>query len=191
MRKAVIATVTDGWRLISRRGKAVLIVTACSNIGLALLDTLAIFLLAHSFMSGRDTFAEISLLSTGMKTGAFVLSLFILRSILATLINWFSVTQLAREQTRIGANILKELIDVRNTRVAAHESLFFNAVERGPEFLVMTVNNAATFISEFVTTVFIYGTLVVSVCIFFRRGKAVCIFQKFRKRAHGARISKN
>lgn len=158
--KRLLKTIRGGFLLTSTRGKVILITSAISNILLSIIDAAALFLLAKSLSSKQESYLNAAALQSDISVVAWVLALFILRSVLATATNWLAVMMLAREQTRIGDQIFDRLLDVRAYRIANHDSLYFNAVERGPEFLIMTLTNAAFFLTEVLTAGVIFGIFV-------------------------------
>jgi ABC-type bacteriocin/lantibiotic exporter with double-glycine peptidase domain len=156
--KEVWSVVRQGFAEVSQKGKAALILTGISLIALSALDALALYLLTRSFEFSKSSSPTGIVVDASVRLIAGVLSLFVLRSVLSTAVGWTSVSFLAKEQALLGTKRFSMLMsDQTNIEAEPDENYFYNSVDRGPEFLVMSLVNAATLISELTTVIVILG----------------------------------
>lgn len=155
--REVYFTVLQGFKLLSLRGKLTVALSSFSLVLLSAVDAAALYLLTRSLLltDGSDTRGIV--VDASLVDITIVVMLFVLRSLLAIAIGWLSINQLSHEQTSLGVRKYRQLVDVRTSAGTTHETQFYDAVHRGPEFLVMTLANAGSFVGEVVSMVVILG----------------------------------
>jgi len=155
--REVYSTVLQGFKLLSLRGKLTVALSSFSLVLLSAVDAAALYLLTRSLLltTGSDTSGIV--VDTSLVDITIVVMLFVVRSLLAIVIGWVSINQLSYEQTRLGVRKYKQLVDVKTSVGTTQETKFYDAVHRGPEFLVMTLANAGSFLGEVISMVVLLG----------------------------------
>jgi ABC-type multidrug transport system fused ATPase/permease subunit len=105
---------------------------------LAILDTVALYLISTIFASGGDT--RSIRVEAGATTIVIVVGLFTFRSILSTLSTWHTMQVLSREEVSIGQQNFLAFLNSPNVIARGFElNDLFNVVDRGPGAMVSGV----------------------------------------------------
>ena len=108
-----------------------------SMVAIAGLDGVALFLLSKLLTPGFTSGNSNPATDSNLKLLVMILSLFVLRSALSTLVGWVSVKEFAEQEIEIGQSRMKSLSEAPlETRLALNESDFFTAVDRAPTSLI-------------------------------------------------------
>ena len=148
---------------LTQRGRSVLFVYFASMVAIAGLDGIALFLLSKLLTPGISVGNSNSSTDSSFKFLVMILSLFVLRSTLSTLVGWVSVKEFAQQEVEIGQRRMESLHEAPlETRLELNESDFFTAVDRAPTtlingYLIPVVNVCV----EFVTGLVIIGVVLI------------------------------
>ena len=151
----------DGYFQLTNSGKRIIQTYIFVSVLLTGLDGLALFLVSRMLLISRNenlNANDVKLLS------AFVLGvvfLFIGRSVLATLVTWFSMREFAKQEVEFGQRRLNQLYSASlETRLGFKLSDYFTAVDRGPKSLIQGyLLSVATAVAEFFSGIVILGVL--------------------------------
>jgi len=132
-----------------------------SMVTIAGLDGVALFLLSKLLTPGFTSGNSNPTTDSNLKLLVMILTLFVLRSALSTLVGWVSVKEFAQQEVEIGQSRMESLHQAPlETRLELNESDFFTAVDRAPStmingYLIPIVNICI----EFVTGLVIIGVV--------------------------------
>jgi len=157
----VKALLYDGWRLLSKRGRLVFLVYGSTLVLLAVFDAVALYLLAKVF--NLQSLSESSQVAVDATASSLLLIMFLfcLRSVLSSMVTYVALRHGSREETLIGDQSLKTLIDPRTQLSVDGLNDFYNYVDRGPKELVLVIFHAVTVPCEALTALAIIGALLV------------------------------
>jgi ABC-type multidrug transport system fused ATPase/permease subunit len=130
-------------------------------VTIAGLDGVALFLLSKLLTPGFTSGNSNPTTDSNLKLLVMILTLFVLRSALSTLVGWVSVKEFAQQEVEIGQSRMESLHQAPlETRLELNESDFFTAVDRAPStmingYLIPIVNICI----EFVTGLVIIGVV--------------------------------
>jgi len=151
----------EGLDLLSRRGRVVLTTFVFVLIALAVLDAVALFLLASVFQTGVGSTTGAITIDTSATRIALIVILFSARSAMSMVATLVTVVQLAREESRISLAAFLRLLDTSTNLSSSPVSDFQNTVERGPSGLMRLNMQLSTLLAEVITGLVIVGALVV------------------------------
>jgi len=151
----------EGLVLLTRRGRIVLSTYTFSLTALAVLDAVALLLLASVFQAGVESSVGDITIDASLARLVIIIILFTSRSALSAFIMWFAVVQLAREETRVSLNAFSRLLNTRTCLSTSPTTDFQNTVERGPGGLIAIALQLSTLVAEILTGVVIVGALLV------------------------------
>ena len=136
--RSVLGLVRLGRSVLSRRGRRALSWFVVAQVLLAILDTVALYLISTIFASGGDT--RSIRVEAGATTIVIVVGLFTFRSILSTLSTWHTMQVLSREEVSIGQQNFLAFLNSPNVIARGFElNDLFNVVDRGPGAMVSGV----------------------------------------------------
>jgi len=128
----------EGRTLISARARRFLAANVAAQFLLAILDTIALYLMATIFATSLDD-SSLATDDAG-RTVALVIALFATRSVLSTLAVWKTMQVLADEEVRLGHGNLVAYVGDPGKRAAGFDlNDLFNCVDRGPGALISGV----------------------------------------------------
>ena len=155
-----VMTFRIGWNQISRRAQWVLCVYAVSLVFVSGLDGLGLFLFSKMNLNIASELNQPTQ-SGNLVLGIWCITLFFLRSAIASGITWIGYTILAHEETQIGQKNLKAYINMSwESRVSEKVSGIYEFVDRGPNSLVQQyLLSFATLIAEVVSSLVIFGVI--------------------------------
>ena len=151
--------VREALRLLTRRGRLVLLFYGATLIFLSALDAAALFLLANVFNTSTILGASEIVVDTSARDLALILFLFTMRSLLSTLATWFMTIQISNEEGRISVLEFEKLLNPKTILSSPHSSDFFNTVDRGPRNLISVLISSVTILCEFVTGLAVFTAL--------------------------------
>lgn len=160
--REVYSTVVKGFAMLSRRGQFTVAISSLSLALLSAIDAAALYILTRSILLTANANSTGLVVDTSAVDIMTVAILFVVRSGLAIIVGRLSIIQLSHEQTQLGIQRFRQLMDVRTSVSSTHETHFFDAVHRGPEFLIMTLTNAGAFVGELVSMLVILGFFLVA-----------------------------
>jgi ABC-type multidrug transport system fused ATPase/permease subunit len=146
----------QGIRQLTRRGRVALLMYFISMIAVASLDGIALYLLSKLLAPESVGGNSFSATNSNQKLLVVILSLFILRSVLSTLVGWVNVKEFAFQEVELGQSRLKSLHAAPlETRIKLTETDFFTAVDRAPNsllhsYIVPVVNICVEFVTGLV-----------------------------------------
>jgi len=149
----------DGFKVISKKGRKILVVYSLSLSFLSILDGFALLLLSKSFLI--DSSKSDANLTFQPRPLVFVVILFLFRSIVSVGVSYISVHELAKEETRLGQLAFNRFlsnpwIEIRNWK----QSQLFMEIDRAPNGLVQGfLFLVATIFAELFSAVIIFSTL--------------------------------
>ena len=156
-----VSIARQGIRLLTQRGRRVFLMYFASMVTIAGLDGVALFLLSKLLTPGFTSGNSNPTTDSNLKLLVMILTLFVLRSALSTLVGWVSVKEFAQQEVEIGQSRMESLHQAPlETRLELNESDFFTAVDRAPStmingYLIPIVNICI----EFVTGLVIIGVV--------------------------------
>jgi ABC-type multidrug transport system fused ATPase/permease subunit len=141
-------------------GRRVLYFYGCGLILLAVLDAIALLLVAQIFSASLAESTEMSLSSSGF-TLLVVSILFISKTLSATLVSWLTLKRMAKEEVLIGVSNFDAIMRGGwSERVDSPITDLYNAVDRGPTNMVQgLLMNVVTIFSEAATALLIFLAL--------------------------------
>ena len=108
-----------------------------SMVAIAGLDGIALYLLSKLLTPELTSGNSNPSADSNLKLLLMILSLFVLRSALSTLVGWVSLSEFAQQEVEIGQRKMESLHEAPlETRLALNESDFFTAVDRAPTTLI-------------------------------------------------------
>jgi len=126
-----------GFRKLTQRGRKVFFTYSVSMVAIASLDGVALFLLSKLFTPGFTSGDSNPATEPSLRLLVLILSLFVFRSALSTLVGWISVKEFAQQEVELGQRRMESLQGAPlETRLALNESDFFTAVDRAPATLI-------------------------------------------------------
>jgi ABC-type multidrug transport system fused ATPase/permease subunit len=143
--------------IFSRRGQLVLLLSSLTQVGLSAIDGVALLLLTRVFQFDSTLESSGLLLQTSSGMLIAIIALFSLRSILASIVNWVTVKQLAREESNIAIKAFGALLNPKALLSGTTETHFHNQVDRAPASLLIVAINFAAICSEIVTVAVLLG----------------------------------
>jgi ABC-type multidrug transport system fused ATPase/permease subunit len=149
----------EGLRLLTRRGRLVLLFYGATLVFLSALDAVALFLLANVFNTSMISGASEIVVDTSARDLALILILFTMRSLLSTLVTWFVTIQISNEEGRISVLEFEKLLNPKTILSSPQSSDFFNTVDRGPRSLISVLISSVTILCEFVTGLALFTAL--------------------------------
>lgn len=158
--KSVVDLVKHGRSAVSNRGRRVLSLFVTVQVLLAILDTVALYLISTIFAGAGD--ANSIKVDAGATTVAGVVGLFTIRSLLSTLSTWHTMQVLSQEEVAIGQRNFLAFLDSPNVISRGFElNDLFNVVDRGPGALVSgVVLSFYSIVAESLAGLLILATLV-------------------------------
>jgi ATP-binding cassette subfamily C protein len=158
--KEVWACFREGLALLSTKGRQTLYVYGVVLVLLAGLDGIALYYVSQVFAAGVDSSSTIEI-SSGGSILTIVIGLFVLKTVLSTMISWIVVKQFAREELRLGSMNYNKLMNASWTsRVDAPITDLYNGVDRGPNSMVQgLLVNVVTIAAEAMTAALILAAL--------------------------------
>jgi ATP-binding cassette subfamily C protein len=157
--KEVWKVFRQGLTLLTRSGKRILYIYGLGLILLSGLDGIALYFVSQVFTAsnGGDSIE----ISSGGPTLLLVVALFSMRTLLSTVLSWFSVKRFALEEVKVGSTNFDALMsDTWNNRVDSAVTDLYNAVDRGPNSMVQgLLISVVTIIAEAVTAILILVAL--------------------------------
>jgi ABC-type multidrug transport system fused ATPase/permease subunit len=158
--KEVWACFREGLALLSTKGRQTLYVYGVVLVLLAGLDGIALYYVSQVFAAGVDSSSTIEI-SSGGSILTLVIGLFVLKTVLSTMISWIVVKQFAREELRLGSMNYNKLMNASWTsRVDAPITDLYNGVDRGPNSMVQgLLVNVVTIAAEAMTAALILAAL--------------------------------
>ncbi len=158
-----ISIAQQGIRQFTQRGRRVLLMYFVSMVAISGLDGIALFLLSKLLMPGLKTGNSNPATDPNLKLLAIILSLFVLRSALSTLVGWVSVKEFAQQEVELGQQRMESIQAAPlETRLALNASDFFTAVDRAPTTLINGyIIPVVTICIEFITGLVIIGVVLV------------------------------
>ena len=155
----VLQLFCEGLRLLTRRGRLVLLFYGATLVFLSALDAVALFLLANVFNTSMISGASEIVVDTSARDLALILILFTMRSLLSTLVTWFVTIQISNEEGRISVVEFEKLLNPKTILSSPQSSDFFNTVDRGPRSLISVLISSVTILCEFVTGLAVFTAL--------------------------------
>ena len=150
-----------GVPLFSLRGRVVLLLSTAMQLALVALDALALLLLASVFQFTRDTdLSGIAVDTTATKV-LMIIALFVGRSAFSSIVSWFTIQQLAREESDLGIAAFGVLLDPTTRLEGTVDTHFHNGVDRVPGALLGIALNVSAMFVELATAVVLLGVFVV------------------------------
>lgn len=156
--KSIIVTFLSGWNAVSSEGRTTLIFYSIGLSSLSALDAAGLYILATS---GIQTLSDTS---SGIKSNWLILmiALFIVKSLLSSIISHWGLRRFAKQEVRIGQNgfdyLEKKSWDEVNQLGLAYSQ---NVIDRGPTALIQGIMMpVATIFAESMTA------LVIGIAIF-------------------------
>lgn len=158
--KSVVDLVKHGRSAVSNRGRRVLSLFVTVQVLLAILDTVALYLISTIFAGAGD--ANSIKVDAGATTVAGVVGLFTVRSLLSTISTWHTMQVLSQEEVAIGQRNFLAFLDSPNVISRGFElNDLFNVVDRGPGALVSgVVLSVYSIVAESLAGLLILATLV-------------------------------
>ena len=155
-----VMTFRTGWNQISRRAQWVLCLYTVSLVFVSGLDGLGLFLFSKMNLNIASEIDQPTQ-SGNLILGIWCITLFFLRSAIASGITWFGYTILAHEETQIGQKNLRTYINMSwETRISEKVSGIYEFVDRGPNSLVQQyLLSFATLFAEVVSSLVIFGVI--------------------------------
>jgi ATP-binding cassette, subfamily B, bacterial PglK len=156
-----ISIAQQGIRQLTQRGRRVLLMYLVSMVAIAGLDGVALFSLAKLLTPGMISGNLSPATDSNLKLLVMILALFILRSVLSTLVGWVTVKEFAQQEVEIGQKRMEALHEAPlETRLELNESDFFTAVDRAPTTLINGyLIPVANICVEFITGLVIIGVV--------------------------------
>lgn len=114
----------EGLRLLTRRGRLVLLFYGATLVFLSALDAVALFLLANVFNTSMISGASEIVVDTSARDLALILILFTMRSLLSTLVTWFVTIQISNEEGRISVVEFEKLLNPKTILSSPQSSDF-------------------------------------------------------------------
>jgi ABC-type multidrug transport system fused ATPase/permease subunit len=157
----IIRIYQQGLSRLSKRGRRILALYAAALSLVALIDGGALYLLGRILKS--DTTAQLSDWGSQKIGFLFVMSLFILRSLIATAITWIGLQAFAEQEVYVGQENLNSLDDSGwESRRSTQLGQFLTTIDRGPNALVQGfLVSVATILSESFTALVIFSVLMI------------------------------
>jgi len=158
-----ISIAQQGITQLSQKGRRVLFGYFVSMVAIAGLDGIALLLLSKLLTPGITSGNTNSAANLNLLLLVAILTFFVLRSALSTLVGWVSVKEFAQQEVEIGQRRLESLHGAPlETRLELNESDFFTAVDRAPTTLINGyLIPIANICIEFITGLIIIGVVLV------------------------------
>ncbi|MBJ7257675.1 MAG: ABC transporter ATP-binding protein [Akkermansiaceae bacterium] len=127
----------QGFKLLTQRGRKVLLAYFIALVALASLDGIALFLISKLFTANSTGQGLGVTSSSNLKMFIAITLLFISRSVLSTFSSWLSLKELANQEVEIGQKRMQAYQEAPlETLLELHETDFFTAVDRAPSSLL-------------------------------------------------------
>ncbi len=154
--REIASLARQGLRLLTERGRRVLLIYFAALVALASLDGIALYLISKLFTANSTSQDFDGSSNYNITMLLTIVILFVSRSVLSTLSSWLSLNELANQETQLGQKRLQELHNAPlEVRLELNETDFFTAVDRAPQslvhgFLITVVNICVQFVTGFV-----------------------------------------
>jgi ABC-type multidrug transport system fused ATPase/permease subunit len=159
--REIVLLARQGFRLLTQRGRRVLLVYLVALIALATLDGIALFLISKLFSANLGSAESETASSSNITMLVLIICLFVSKSALSTFSAWLSVKELSKQEVELGQKRLQQLRKASlETRLELNETDFFTLIDRAPNSLVqaflMSVVNVC---AELITGLVILGVV--------------------------------
>lgn len=147
-------------RVISRRGRLYSFGYAVSLVVLSLLDAVALLVLTRIINRASSDSLDSLTLRSSVGPILLIVTLFVLRSLCSSAVSFLVIVQLAREETILGEANYNTLTHPLTQVTEPMDSLLPDAVDRGPQGLMMIIFTASTLLGEALTALVIMIALI-------------------------------
>jgi len=142
---------------LSLRGRIVLLCSGVTQIALTGLDAVALLILASVFRFTNDQNAAGIAINATASSIILIIGLFVIRSVLSSVVSWITITQLTKEEAQISVAEFSKLLRSEQPTAGNLETQFQNNVDRAPEALLKIISSIALVVSETVTALVLLG----------------------------------
>jgi ATP-binding cassette, subfamily B, bacterial PglK len=153
--------ITRCFNYLSLRSRITLTLSSVVQVLLVALDGLAFLYLAAVVKFSPTTTTSGIVVDTSTSKLVAIVILLSTRSILASLVNWVTVQQLAREEARLATSAFDRLSERSVLFAGPLETQLHNSVDRGPYALVKTCVNTCAIFSESLTALVLLGIFLI------------------------------
>jgi ABC-type multidrug transport system fused ATPase/permease subunit len=173
----LVKLVLQSFSRLTSRGKRIAVLYSVGLIALSGLDGIALILLTRLVQGGAETLinSPVIISSVGAQL-LLVILLFILKSVLATLVSRSAMRAFSEEEVEVGKSNFSKLSKLNwEIKQNLNQSDYFSMIDRGPTTLVQgIVLTVATLISEIAS-----GLLLLVVVLFMQPVTAIAAFFYF------------
>lgn len=158
--RSIYRVVIDALAHVSRRGKKIVWLYTSSLVLITLLDGFALIAISKTFNTD-NVGSTISSNSRIIPLGVTILSLFLLRSFLSSMITWFCFSSFAEEEVSVGQRNFSEYSNMNwSLLMREPKSALISYVDRGPHAMTQQLlMSVATLSAETLSALVVFGVI--------------------------------
>lgn len=158
--RSIYRVVIDALAHVSRRGKKIVWLYTSSLVLITLLDGFALIAISKTFNTD-NVGSTISSNSRIIPLGVTILSLFLLRSFLSSMITWFCFSSFAEEEVSVGQRNFSEYSNMNwSLLMREPKSTLISYVDRGPHAMTQQLlMSVATLSAETLSALVVFGVI--------------------------------